>query len=306
MPPKSITSFFSPKRKSKEGSEDDNPTKKSPVTSPSASQTSTTSSSSPSSSQMSPEQKKIVEKKKIEAAMKLSLKKGVASTATIPSSWQKVLKGEFDKAYFKSLMKFLQGEKAKNKTVYPPADEVFSWCRACSPSDVEVVIIGQDPYIRPGQAHGLCFSVKEGVTPPPSLKNIYKELVTDIEGFTPPKHGHLMSWAEQGVLLLNAVLTVEAGKSASHAKQGWEKFTDYVIEYLNTRKNNIVFILWGNYAKKKGKSINKKRHCVLEGTHPSPLSARNFYGCKHFSKANKYLKKVGKSEINWASICDKK
>eukprot|EP00055_Hartaetosiga_balthica_P016045 m.99100 g.99100 ORF g.99100 m.99100 type:complete len:407 (+) comp9027_c0_seq2:1101-2321(+) len=321
---KTITSFFAAKRKPEEEkhvSEEDgeNPMKKasqspeSPQTSQlsQASQSSsttistTTSSQSQSSPQMSPEQKKIVEKKKIEAAMKLSLKKGVPSIGTIPSDWAKVLKGEFEKEYFKTLMKFLEGEHGRNKVIYPPADEVFSWCRASSPSDVKVVIIGQDPYIRPNQAHGLCFSVKKGVTPPPSLKNIYKELVTDIKGFDAPNHGNLMSWADQGVLLLNAVLTVEAGKSGSHAGKGWEKFTDFVIEYLNKRKSNVVFILWGNYAKKKGKAIDKKKHYVLSGTHPSPLSARNFFGCKHFSKTNEYLKTVGKPEINWNSVCGK-
>ena len=165
---------------------------------------------------------------------------------------------------------------------------------------MKVVILGQDPYHRPNQAHGLSFSVKPTIVPPPSLINIYKELATDIEGFVIPKHGYLVDWAKQGVLLLNTVLTVEEGKANSHANWGWETFTDKVIAKLNAHRENIVFLLWGSHAQKKGAFIDRNKHCVLTAPHPSPLAAhRGFFGCHHFSKANEYLKAHGMAEINW-------
>lgn len=221
------------------------------------------------------------------------------SDVDIGLSWREALNSEFEKDYFKRLSVFL-GEERKTKKIFPPENEVFSWTTLHNIRKTKVVIIGQDPYHGPQQAHGLCFSVQIGIPPPPSLKNIYKELNTDIEGFTTPTHGHLIGWSSQGVLLLNACLTVVASKANSHKDRGWEKFTDATIKWLNTNTEGVVFILWGNYAQKKGKSINKARHLVLSGKHPSPLSAHGgFFGCKHFSKANAYLKEKGKKEIDW-------
>jgi len=221
------------------------------------------------------------------------------SNIKIGKSWQNALKDEFEKDYFKKLSQFLAGER-KTKTIYPPEDEVFSWTKLHNIRKTKVVIIGQDPYHGPQQAHGLCFSVCPGVKPPPSLKNIYKELVTDVEGFTTPDHGHLIGWSSQGVLLLNACLTVVASQANAHKGRGWEKFTDAVIKWLNTHLEGVVFVLWGMYAQKKGSSINKTKHLVLAGKHPSPLSAHGgFFGCKHFSKANEYLKQKGEKEIDW-------
>ena len=183
---------------------------------------------------------------------------------------------------------------------HPPQNEVFSAFSLTEFDQVKVVILGQDPYHRPNQAHGLSFSVKPPVTPPPSLVNIYKELSTDIEGFVIPHHGYLVEWAKQGVLLLNTVLTVEEGKANSHANWGWEAFTDKVIAQLNAHRENIVFLLWGSHAQKKGAFIDRNKHCVLTAPHPSPLAAhRGFFGCHHFSKANEYLKAHGMAEINW-------
>jgi len=218
------------------------------------------------------------------------------------NSWRDALKSEFEKDYFKKLSRFLTEER-KNKKIYPPENEVFSWTKLHNIRKTKVVIIGQDPYHGPRQAHGLCFSVCPGVTPPPSLKNIYKELETDIEGFKTPEHGHLIGWSSQGVLLLNACLTVVASQANSHKARGWEKFTDAVIKWMNQNLDGVVFVLWGMYAQKKGANINKNKHCVLAGKHPSPLSAHGgFFGCKHFSKANEYLKKKGKKEIDWTYL----
>lgn len=218
------------------------------------------------------------------------------------SSWKQALGAEFSKPYFKELSKFVCEERRKGK-VYPPADQVFTWTQTCKITDVKVVILGQDPYHGDGQAHGLCFSVPRGIQPPPSLGNMYKELSADIEGFTHPGHGTLTGWAKQGVLLLNACLTVRAHQANSHAGKGWEQFTDATIKWLNANTSGTVFLLWGAYAQKKGACIDKKKHHVLKSVHPSPLSAhRGFLGCKHFSQCNTLLKKSGKSPIDWTKL----
>ena len=213
-------------------------------------------------------------------------------------TWLKELNGEFDKPYMEKLREFLINEKSNNKVTYPPNERVFSSLKFAALDKVKLVIIGQDPYHGFGQANGLAFSVEKGVKIPPSLVNIYKEISEDI-GKEPPGHGDLTYLAKQGVLLLNSVLTVEEGNPASHAGKGWEDFTDQVIQLLN-RREEIVFMLWGSYAQKKGSIIDTKRHKVLKAPHPSPLSAhRGFFGSKHFSQANEYLKSKGKSEILW-------
>ena len=214
-------------------------------------------------------------------------------------SWFDALGTEFDEPYMRELRAFLQREKQAGKSVYPPGGLIFNALNATPLNDVNVVILGQDPYHNPDQAHGLCFSVLPGVAPPPSLLNIYKELDRDL-GFMAPRHGYLQSWAQQGVLLLNAVLTVERGRAASHQGKGWEKFTDRVVHVLNEQREGLVFMLWGSYAQKKGQFISRKRHLVLECAHPSPLSAhRGFLGCGHFSKANAWLSDKGKPVIDW-------
>lgn len=217
-------------------------------------------------------------------------------------SWFRALEKEFSKEYFGRLSAFLETER-KRGTVFPPEELVYSWTQLCQIRDVKVVIIGQDPYHNDGQAHGLCFSVPKGVTPPPSLVNIYKELATDIPGFVAPKHGDLTGWASQGVLLLNACLTVRAHNANSHAGKGWELFTNAVIKWFNEHAHGIVFMLWGTYAQKKGEFIDGKRHKVLKAVHPSPLSAmRGFFGCKHFSQANAALTKLNKPTIDWCKL----
>eukprot|EP00049_Salpingoeca_infusionum_P018734 m.358568 g.358568 ORF g.358568 m.358568 type:complete len:307 (-) comp18186_c0_seq1:194-1114(-) len=240
----------------------------------------------------------------LKKALAIARKTGIPSLETLDPTWKKALKAEFSKAYYTQLMEYLQGEKAKGKTIFPEAQDVHAWSRACPTNNIKVVIIGQDPYHGPKQAHGLCFSVTKDVAIPPSLRNIYKEMEKDVPGFKYPTHGNLMSWATQGVLLLNAVLTVEQANANAHKGMGWEKFTDAVIDYVNTNKKGVVFMLWGGYAKKKGKKIDKKKHCVLECAHPSPLSVTRWWGNKHFSKANEYLTSKGKDPINWASVCD--
>ncbi|KFV56184.1 Uracil-DNA glycosylase, partial [Tyto alba] len=200
------------------------------------------------------------------------------------------------------LMAFV-AEERKRYTVYPPPEQVFTWTQMCDIRDVKVVILGQDPYHGPNQAHGLCFSVQKPVPPPPSLENIYRELSMDIEDFTHPGHGDLTGWAKQGVLLLNAVLTVRAHQATSHKERGWEQFTDVVVSWLNKNLHGVVFMLWGAYAQKKGSSIDRKRHHVLQTVHPSPLSVnRGFFGCRHFSKTNELLKKSGKKPIDWRAL----
>lgn len=215
-------------------------------------------------------------------------------------TWKDALSEEKQKTYFQQILQYVHNERTAGKVIYPPQNEVFSAFALTEFSDVKVVILGQDPYHGPNQAHGLAFSVKPPVPPPPSLVNMYKELAEDISGFQIPKHGYLVDWAKQGVFMLNTGLTVEQGKAGSHSQIGWEIFTDKVIAQLNEYRENLVFMLWGSHAQKKGRFIDRQRHCVLESPHPSPLSAyRGFFGCKHFSKANEYLINQGISPINW-------
>ena len=216
----------------------------------------------------------------------------------IGDSWKRRLQPEFDKPYFYNLENFVKEEYSKH-TIYPPGKFIFHAFNTCPFDKVKVVIIGQDPYHEPGQYYGLCFSVLDGVPFPPSLLNIFKEIENDL-GKPMPKSGRLERWADQGVLLINAILTVRAHQAGSHRGKGWEEFTDAVIKILNDEKENIVFMLWGSYAQRKGAFIDRNRHCVLTAAHPSPLSAdRGFFGCKHFSKANQYFKSKGISEIEW-------
>lgn len=213
--------------------------------------------------------------------------------------WHKLVAGEFEKPYMAKLGDFLAREDSAGKVIYPEHQNCFNALNSTPFEKVEVVIIGQDPYHGPGQAHGLCFSVLPDVKVPPSLVNIFKEISDDL-GLPVPDHGCLTHWAKQGVLLLNAVLTVEQGLAGSHQGKGWETFTDHIIGLLNERKEHLVFLLWGSYAIKKGALIDRNRHLVLETVHPSPLSAhRGFFGCKHFSKANAYLEQHGAKPIHW-------
>ena len=224
---------------------------------------------------------------------------GAAQDIRLDESWRRRLLPEFSQDYMRQLRSFLRDEKQAGKQVYPPGNQIFSALNATPFDKVSVVILGQDPYHNPGQAHGLCFSVQQGVEPPPSLLNIYRELQRDI-GFVPPKHGCLTHWAEQGVLLLNAVLTVERFKAASHQGRGWERFTDRIVALLNDEREGLVFLLWGSHAQKKGQHIDRRRHLVLESAHPSPLSAhRGFLGCGHFSRTNAWLREHGRPEIDW-------
>ena len=216
----------------------------------------------------------------------------------IEESWKTRLQAEFEKPYFETLTQFVRGEYATT-TVYPPGKEIFAAFDACPFDRVRVVILGQDPYHEPGQAHGLCFSVNDGVAHPPSLVNIFKEIASDL-GKPMPASGNLMRWAQQGVLLLNATLTVRAHQAGSHQNKGWETFTDAVIHSLAEEREHIVFILWGSYAQRKGAFIDRNRHLVLQSPHPSPLSAyRGFFGNGHFSRANAYLEQHGCEPINW-------
>lgn len=216
----------------------------------------------------------------------------------LENDWDEVLAGEFDKEYYKKLRIFLKEEYASRK-IYPSMYDIFNALRHTAYKDVKVVILGQDPYHGPGQAHGMCFSVKKGVPVPPSLVNIYKEQKEDV-GITIPSHGFLESWADQGVLLMNTVLTVRAGQPNSHKGMGWEIFTDEVIRHLNQREQPMVFLLWGANAKSKRNLITNPQHMILTAAHPSPLSAHNgFFGCRHFSRANLFLKEQGVPQINW-------
>ncbi|MFN8211849.1 MAG: uracil-DNA glycosylase [Bacteroidales bacterium] len=216
----------------------------------------------------------------------------------IEQSWKERLGDEFQKEYFLKLTDFVKNEYHTN-TVYPPGSLIFNAFNLCPFDNVKAVIIGQDPYHGPGQAHGLCFSVREGVDFPPSLVNIFKEIKSDL-GTPVPLSGNLERWASQGVLLLNATLTVRAHMAGSHQKKGWETFTDSVIAHLNTEKNNLVFFLWGAYAQKKCEAIDENRHLVLKSVHPSPLSAsRGFFGNHHFSRCNEYLASHGRAPIEW-------
>ena len=216
----------------------------------------------------------------------------------IAESWKPLLQPEFDKAYFSDLVNFVKTEYSQ-QTVYPPGPEIFAAFDHCPLDQVKVVIIGQDPYHGPGQANGLCFSVKDSIRKPPSLVNIFKEFRNDL-GKPIPESGNLERWAEQGVLLLNATLTVRASSPGSHQKKGWEQFTDSVIQLLSTSKQGLVFILWGSYAQQKGQVIDDSKHLVLKSPHPSPFSAdRGFFGSKPFSRTNAYLKESGLNEIDW-------
>lgn len=217
---------------------------------------------------------------------------------TIEESWKRVLGGEFEKEYFKTLRDFIHSEY-RNKTIYPPAKQIFNAFDSCPFESVKVVILGQDPYHEPSQAHGLSFSVLPPCPPPPSLVNIYKEIRSDV-GDLVSANGDLTAWSRQGVLLLNATLTVEAHKAGSHQNKGWETFTDSAIKALAENREHLVFMLWGSYAQRKGAFIDRSRHLVLQAPHPSPLSAyRGFFGCKHFSSANAYLISQGLSPIVW-------
>ncbi len=215
-------------------------------------------------------------------------------------SWETALKHQKEQPYFQAALEYVKQERAQGKIIYPPQPDIFNAFKFTPFDQLKVVIIGQDPYHGPNQAHGLSFSVRPGVPKPPSLQNILKELQDDL-GIPMPNHGNLEKWARQGVMLLNASLTVEAGKPQSHANIGWEKFTDQVIKILNDEKEDLIFLLWGSPAQRKGAIIDPKRHHILKTVHPSPLSAhRGFFGCKHFSKTNDLLRKMGKEEIDWS------
>ncbi|WIM81070.1 uracil-DNA glycosylase [Gallibacterium anatis] len=216
-------------------------------------------------------------------------------------TWRDMIGSEKAQPYFQHILQQVQQQRDSGKIIYPPKADVFNAFRYTEFDQVKVVILGQDPYHGPNQAHGLAFSVRPNVQIPPSLQNIYKELSQDIAGFQIPNHGYLVDWAQQGVLLLNTVLTVEQGKAHSHANFGWETFTDHVIATLNQHIQGLVFLLWGSHAQKKGQFIDRQKHCVLTAPHPSPLSAhRGFFGCHHFSSTNQYLIQQGKTPINWS------
>jgi uracil-DNA glycosylase len=223
----------------------------------------------------------------------------IVSMIKLQKSWLEKLEIEFSQPYMVALKAFLAAEREAGKVIYPRASEWFHALDATSLDQVRVVILGQDPYHGEGQAHGLCFSVREGVRPPPSLVNIFKEMKTDL-GLDPPNHGHLEAWARRGVLLLNSVLTVEAGRAGSHAGKGWEKFTDAVIGHVNALPHPVVFILWGSYAQKKAAFVDATKHCVIKSAHPSPLSAHNgFFGSKPFSRTNDFLIGKGIQALDW-------
>lgn len=216
----------------------------------------------------------------------------------IEQSWKNALAGEFDKPYFATLVRFLHHEKAAGKRIYPPGSQIFNAFELTPVDKLKVVILGQDPYHGSGQAHGLSFSVPEGIPAPPSLKNIFKEIETDL-GIRMSGYPNLEKWARQGVLLLNAVLTVQAGAAASHSKIGWQEFTDAVIRYISENCDGVVFMLWGNFARGKRELIDLSRHHVLEAAHPSPLARGAFFGCRHFSQTNNILVSQGKTPIDW-------
>lgn len=216
----------------------------------------------------------------------------------IPPSWHAVLADEMEQPYFKKLATFVDGERQQHR-IFPPEQDVFNALKSTPFDQVKVLLLGQDPYHNEGQAHGLCFSVRPGTPPPPSLVNMFKELQDDL-GCTPPNHGYLQHWADQGVLMLNAVLTVRAHQANSHKGKGWERFTDAIIRRVNEKDDTVVFVLWGNYARKKLSLIDTTRHVVVESAHPSPLSARNgFFGSRPFSKINAALQAAGKTAIDW-------
>ena len=216
----------------------------------------------------------------------------------IEQTWKNALASEFEKPYFASLVRFLHAERQAGRRVFPPGSQIFRAFELTPVNDVKVVILGQDPYHGPGQAHGLSFSVPDNMPAPPSLKNIFKEIETDL-GVRMSGYPNLESWARQGVLLLNAVLTVRCAEAASHSKIGWQEFTDAVIRYISDNCEGVVFMLWGNFARTKSELIDRSRHCVLEAAHPSPLARGAFFGCRHFSKANEYLTSTGRTPIDW-------
>jgi uracil-DNA glycosylase len=222
----------------------------------------------------------------------------------MPAAWKELLAAEFDKPYFEALTDFVRGEyvaaaNGAGVPVYPAARNIFRAFDKCGLDDLQVVIIGQDPYHGPGQANGLCFSVADGVMHPPSLRNIFKEIEADL-GVPVPTTGNLDRWAEQGVLLLNSTLTVRSGQANSHSAAGWQTFTDAVVAALNDTRQGVVYMLWGGFAQRKGQIVDTSRNCVLTAAHPSPLSAYSgFFGCRHFSKANQYLESIGKTPIQW-------
>ena len=216
----------------------------------------------------------------------------------IEQTWKNALASEFEKPYFASLVRFLHAERQAGRRVFPPGSQIFRAFELTPVQQVKVVILGQDPYHGPGQAHGLSFSVPEGVQAPPSLKNIFKEIETDL-GIRMSGYPNLENWARQGVLLLNAVLTVRCAEAAPHSKTGWQEFTDAVIRYISDNCEGVVFMLWGNFARTKSELIDHSRHCVLEAAHPSPLARGAFFGCRHFSKANEYLTSIGRTPIDW-------
>lgn len=223
----------------------------------------------------------------------------------LEESWKQLVGDEFQKPYLTELRQFLLSEKKRHKHIYPPGEQIFAALDLTPVDRVKIVVIGQDPYHGPGQAHGLCFSVPNGVAPPPSLVNIYREINDDIGASESidTHNGCLVNWARQGVLLLNAVLTVEKGRANSHRGRGWEQFTDTIVNQLNIHKQNLVFMLWGSYAQKKGAIVDRDTHCVLTAPHPSPLSAhRGFFGCRHFSKANEYLRQKNIEPVDWCAI----
>jgi uracil-DNA glycosylase len=216
------------------------------------------------------------------------------------SGWKEILKQEFSKPYFQQVVTFLKTEKLQNKTIYPPGSLIFNAFNQTPFNQVKVLILGQDPYHGAGQAHGLCFSVAEGVQPPPSLINIYKEIQSDIGVGMSSRNGNLITWAQQGVLLLNAFLSVRANEPASHSKIGWEEFTNVVIKKISDEKKGVVFLLWGKFAQQKQELIDETKHFVLKAAHPSPFSAdKGFFGCKHFSKTNELLMQQGLEPIDW-------
>ncbi|XP_075232634.1 uracil-DNA glycosylase-like isoform X2 [Lycorma delicatula] len=250
-------------------------------------------------SKISSDDKKEIEKKRLTAKLKLISKTLPVLDVNIGLTWFAALEKEFSKPYFKKLSDFVTAER-NSKTIYPPQDLVWTWTKLCKVNEVKVVILGQDPYHNPRQAHGLCFSVPVGLPPPPSLVNMFKELSKNYKALDLPEDGYLLGWAVQGVLLLNAVLTVQANKPNSHKDHGWEQLTTAVIKHLSDNYKGLVFLLWGAYAQKKAEVVDVKKHHILKAAHPSPLSAaKGFFGCRHFLKCNELLMKEGKTPIVW-------
>ncbi|KAL2100505.1 hypothetical protein ACEWY4_004899 [Coilia grayii] len=250
-------------------------------------------------SALTPDQLALIERKRQDAVRRLAARHVCVS---VGESWRREIGAEFSKPYFTKLASFIALERERF-TVYPPPELVFAWTRMCAVEEVKVVILGQDPYHHPGQAHGLCFSVPRPSPPPPSLENIYAELASDVKDFKHPGHGDLTGWAKQGVLLMNAVLTVRANEPSSHGGRGWETFTDAVVHALSSRLRDVVFLLWGAHAHRKGSIIDRRHHHVLQTSHPSPYSAdRGFLGCRHFSKTNELLSRAGKAPVDWTAL----